>query len=71
MNADSFTGKVVLGIVRHFITTLSGGFVAQGLINHDQQQTLVAGAMVAFGLGLSIYDKSQQQRSGAATQKGN
>lgn len=62
MNPESLTGKVVLGIVRHFVTSVAGGYVAKGLITHDQQQTLVAGLMVAFGLALSIYDKAQQTK---------
>lgn len=65
MNQDSLTGRVVLAFIRHAITTISGGFVTQGLINHDQQQTLIAGLMVAVGLGLSIMDKAQQAKKGS------
>lgn len=63
LNQDSLVGKVVLGVIRHSITTFAGGFVAKGLITHDQQQTLVAGFMVAVGLAMSIYDKAQKGKA--------
>jgi hypothetical protein len=56
---NSIVGDVVTGIIRHAITTLAGGFVAQGLINQNQVQTLVAGVMVLVGVGWSIYSKGQ------------
>lgn len=50
-------GNIVLGIIRHGITTVAGGFVAKGMITGDQSTTLVAGLMVAVGIAFSVYDK--------------
>lgn len=59
---DSLSGMILMGVIRHVITSVAGGFVAKGLITGDQQTTLVAGAMVAVGLGLSIYNKAQAKK---------
>lgn len=67
MKEDSLTGMILMGIIRHFITTSAGAFVAQGIINHDQQQTLVAGAMVAVGIALSVYNKKSVASKGTNT----
>lgn len=50
-------GNIVLGLIRHSITTVAGGFVAKGMITGDQSTTLVAGLMVAVGIAFSVYDK--------------
>jgi hypothetical protein len=60
LNPQGIVGKVVLSFVRHSIVGISAIYVKQGLITGDQQTTLVAGAMVAFGLAMAVYDKSQQ-----------
>ena len=54
---SGLVGQITEGLLRHVITSVAGGFVAQGLINQNQAQTLIAGAMVAAGIGLSLYSK--------------
>lgn len=62
---ESLGGKILMGIIRHMLVGFSAIYVSQGIINNDQQQTLVSGLMVAVGIGLSIYDKTSQHSKGA------
>lgn len=62
LNQETLAGKLVLGVVRHMLTSVAGGFVVKGYITNDQQTQLVSALVVVIGIGLSAYDKIQQHQ---------
>lgn len=50
-------GDVVLGVIRHVVTSAGGGLVAHGLITGNQLNQGVGAVMVLVGIGFSILQK--------------
>jgi hypothetical protein len=67
---DSVVAKVVLGIIRHMITTWGGTLVAKGLMTQSQETQAIGAIMVVVPIGFSIYDKMQAQQAAAAAKQG-
>lgn len=54
---DGIVGNIVLGMLRHGLTSVSGGLVAHGYLTGDQQQQAVGAILTVIGIGFSVYDK--------------
>jgi hypothetical protein len=57
IDPDTLLGKLVMGLIRHGLTTAAGGLVAHGWLTGSQAQEGVGAVVVLIGLGLSVYDK--------------
>jgi len=51
--------EVVLGIVRHVLTTLAGVLVADGYLQNSDATAIVGGLVAAVGVAWSWYNKHQ------------
>ena len=51
------------GLIRHALTTLGGGLVANGLLTSDQLSNAVGALVVLGGLIWSIYQKRAQRKA--------
>lgn len=50
---------VILGLIRHVLTTLGGSVVASGYLAQDQVTALVGGAVALLGVIWSVLDKKK------------
>lgn len=50
---------IVLGIVRHALTTLGGGLVMNGYLTDGDLQAAVGALMTLLGIGASVWAKRQ------------
>lgn len=57
---------VVLGIIRHVLTTGAGALVADGLMTGSEASDGVGAIVVLIGIGWSAYDKWQRAKAAAA-----
>lgn len=48
---------IILGLVRHGVTTMGGVLVTAGYVDESGIQTLAGAAAVLVGAGLSVIDK--------------
>jgi len=67
---NSIAGKILLGVIRHFVTGAFAGVVAHGYMTKDQNQQAIGAVMVLLTIGLSAYDKIQSHKQLADAQKG-
>jgi hypothetical protein len=51
--------SVVLGLARHFLTTMGGGLVTSGVLTDGDLQTGIGAVLALLGIGLSILDKKK------------
>ena len=65
MNTDDLISKVILGAIRHFLTTAGGGLIAHGVVTGDQWNDVVGAIMVVVPIAFSAYDKIQAEQSKA------
>lgn len=68
MDTNTLMGKVVMGILRHSISSIAAGYVAKGLMTQDQATTAVSAAVALLGVGLSVYNSMQQHAAAQAQQ---
>ena len=57
---DNWTIEAALGVLRHILTTLGGGLIAQGLVTTSQWSDAAGAIVTLAGVGWSIYQKKQQ-----------
>jgi len=48
---------IILGLIRHTVTTMGGVLVTSGYVDESGVQTLAGAAEVIVGAGLSVLDK--------------
>jgi hypothetical protein len=48
---------IILGLIRHTVTTMGGVLVTSGYVDESGVQTLAGAAAVIVGAGLSVLDK--------------
>jgi hypothetical protein len=61
----------VLGILRHILTSLGGGLVADGLLSQSQLSDGVGAVVILIGIGCSVWNKIEHRKALAAAGKGN
>lgn len=49
--------KIILGVIRHTLTTSGGSGVTAGLLSGDELTTLVSSVVTVVGILWSMYDK--------------
>ena len=60
----------IQGLVRHLLTTLGGGLVANGYMTNADLQTAIGAVIALAGFAWSLYQKSQHRKALAAATKG-
>jgi len=63
---DNIISKVILGLIRHILTTAGGGLVAHGLVTGQQWSDVVGAIMVIVPVMFSAYDKWQAEQARSA-----
>jgi hypothetical protein len=51
------TNEMWLGVARHILTVIGGGFVAKGYLDANSLNVVVGAATSLAGVGLSIWNK--------------
>ncbi len=49
--------KIVMGYIRHGLTTAGGAMVAKGVMTQDQATTIIGAVIVALNVAWSHYSK--------------
>lgn len=60
---QSLFAKIAWGIIRHTITTLGGGLVADGVLSNDENSQLVGAVMTVLGIAWSGYEKYKAHKN--------
>jgi hypothetical protein len=55
------TREMILGIVRHILTLVGGGFVAKGHIDASTAETVVGALISLSGVAWSILEKNNRK----------
>jgi len=59
-------GSMVLGIVRHILTTVGGVLVTNGTLSDSDLQAAIGGLMTVIGVVWSVVEKQQAKRAAEA-----
>lgn len=52
---------MVLGLIRHAMTTAGGALVTNGVITQDDLTSIVGGALALLGIALSVWNKRKNK----------
>jgi hypothetical protein len=52
--------SMILGVIRHVLTTAGGALATQGTVSEDEVNTGIGAIITLIGIGWSVYEKRRK-----------